>query len=53
MSATATRARKFAGTPMAALFIVEDAAPAAAAVPEDARGFFAPGDTEFTYFDHC
>lgn len=38
---------------MAPLFIVEDAAPSAAVVPEDARGFFAPGDTEFTYFDYC
>lgn len=53
MSAAATRAKKFAGTPMAALFIVEEAAPSAAAVPEEARGFMAPGDTEFTYFDYC
>lgn len=47
----AIRAKKFAGTPMAPLFTVEDAA--AAAPAEDARGYFAPGDTEFTYFDHC
>ena len=53
MSAAATRAKKFAGTPMAPLFTVEDAAPVATAVPEDARGFFAPGETEFTYFDYC
>lgn len=48
----AIRAKKFAGTPMAPLFTVEDAATTAAPA-EDARGYFAPGDTEFTYFDHC
>jgi hypothetical protein len=53
MSAAATRAKKFAGTPMPALFIVEDAAPVAASAAEEARGFVAPGDTEFTYFDYC
>lgn len=53
MSAAATRAKKFAGTPMAPLFIVEDAASTAAAPAEDARGFYAPGETEFTYVDFC
>ena len=48
----AIRAKKFAGTPMAPLFTLEDAA-VAAAPAEDARGYFAPGDTEFTYVDHC
>lgn len=53
MSAAATRARKFAGTPMTALFSVEETAPSTAIAPEEARGFMAPGDTEFTYFDYC
>lgn len=52
MSAAATRAKKFAGTPMAPLFTVEEATPVATPV-EAVRGFIAPGDTEITYFDYC
>jgi hypothetical protein len=46
-------AKKFASTPMMPLFIVEEAAAVAVPVAEEARGYIAPGDTEFTYFDFC
>lgn len=48
-----TLAKKFASTPMTPLFIVEEAADVTAPAAEEARGYMAPGDTEFTYFDFC
>jgi hypothetical protein len=48
-----TPAKKFASTPMTPLFIVEDADAVVAPAAEEVRGYKAPGDTEFTYFDFC
>lgn len=51
----ATIAKKFAGVQTAALFAIEDAAPAPAAAPEveAQRWFISPITKEVVYIDFC
>lgn len=49
----ATIAKKFAGTQTAALFAVEETAPAAAPAVEEQRWFISPITKEVVYIDFC